>query len=265
MTPRWLQLLLMSHAVEERPSWPTDAQSTHRTIRDNTIILFLVFIYWAALDLSCGMWVLLLWHTDSLVVAPGLQSTWVQLPHGMWDFSSLTRGRTPVHCIARRIPNHWTTREVPKWVISHHKVLGVVFYAAINNQDNNFQCVLTLCLLIIFINDVIWSLQQHLEVCGINPHFTNEETEAWKACLIANKEHKQGLYQGPFLITDSTLPTIPLCWQVGALKNEKHKVFQIELCLCPLEGELTLSFPFFVFFILCYCRVKQTLERWSDK
>ena len=223
MTPRWLQLLLMSHAVEERPSWPTDAQSTHRTIRDNTIILFLVFIYWAALDLSCGMWVLLLWHTDSLVVAPGLQSTWVQLPHGMWDFSSLTRGRTPVHCIARRIPNHWTTREVPKWVISHHKVLGVVFYAAINNQDNNFQCVLTLCLLIIFINDVIWSLQQHLEVCGINPHFTNEETEAWKACLIANKEHKQGLYQGPFLIqTPHSQPSLYVDkWGHWRMKNTR--------------------------------------------
>ena len=38
---------------------------------------------------------------------------WAQLPHGMWDLSSLTRDRTHVPCIGRWILNHWTTREVP--------------------------------------------------------------------------------------------------------------------------------------------------------
>ena len=31
----------------------------------------------------------------------------------MWDLSSLTRDRTRVPCIGRRILNHWTTREIP--------------------------------------------------------------------------------------------------------------------------------------------------------
>ena len=31
--------------------------------------------------------------------------------HGTWDLSSLTRDRTHVPCIGRRILNHWTTRE----------------------------------------------------------------------------------------------------------------------------------------------------------
>ena len=36
-----------------------------------------------------------------------------ELPHGMWDLSSLTRGGTHVPCIGMWILNHWTTREVP--------------------------------------------------------------------------------------------------------------------------------------------------------
>ena len=37
---------------------------------------------------------------------------WVQLPHGLWDLSSLTR--EPVSpCIEWWILNHWTAREVP--------------------------------------------------------------------------------------------------------------------------------------------------------
>ena len=31
----------------------------------------------------------------------------------MWNLSSPTRDWTHAHCIARQIPNHWTTREVP--------------------------------------------------------------------------------------------------------------------------------------------------------
>ena len=50
------------------------------------------------------------------IAAPGLQSTWAYLPCGMWDLSSLTRDRTHVPCIGRRILNHWTTREVPELI-----------------------------------------------------------------------------------------------------------------------------------------------------
>ena len=37
-----------------------------------------------------------------------------QSPQGMWDLSSLTRDQTCVSCIAKCIPNPWTTREVPQ-------------------------------------------------------------------------------------------------------------------------------------------------------
>ena len=38
---------------------------------------------------------------------------WAQLPLGVWDLSSLTRGHTCVSCIGRQILNHWTAREEP--------------------------------------------------------------------------------------------------------------------------------------------------------
>ena len=41
-----------------------------------------------------------------------------QLPLGMWDPSSLTRDRTGVPCVERRILNHWTAREVPACLIA---------------------------------------------------------------------------------------------------------------------------------------------------
>ena len=37
----------------------------------------------------------------------------VQLPQGMWDLSSLTRGQICIPCTRRQILNHWTTGEVP--------------------------------------------------------------------------------------------------------------------------------------------------------
>ena len=47
----------------------------------------------------------------------GLQSTWAlgveALRLKMWDFISPTGNRTLVPCLARWIPHHWTTREVP--------------------------------------------------------------------------------------------------------------------------------------------------------
>ena len=35
------------------------------------------------------------------------------LPHSIWDLSSLTRDETHVPCVGRWILSHWTTREVP--------------------------------------------------------------------------------------------------------------------------------------------------------
>ena len=99
---------------------------------------FLIFIYLLAVSgLSCGTWDFLLRCTgSSLVVSRGLQSSWplqlqlagsvvvvhglsscgtpAQLSRSMWDLSSLTRDGTSIPCIARRILNHWNTREVPQ-------------------------------------------------------------------------------------------------------------------------------------------------------
>ena len=43
--------------------------------------------------------------------------SWASLLPGVWDLSSLTGGQTHVSCIARWIPNPWTTREVPVLLI----------------------------------------------------------------------------------------------------------------------------------------------------
>ena len=66
-----------------------------------------------SLVVACGL--CSLQHAGSLVEARNLSSCGMQvlLPHGMWDLSSLTRGRTLVPCIVRRILYHWTIREVP--------------------------------------------------------------------------------------------------------------------------------------------------------
>lgn len=40
----------------------------------------------------------------------------------------------------------------------------------------------------------------YLEICVINPLFTNEETEAWKECFTTKNEQKQGLSPQPFLM-----------------------------------------------------------------
>ena len=50
----------------------------------------------------------LLWLTDSQVVAQGLSC-----PAASVAPTSPTRDQTHVHCVARQILNHWTTREVP--------------------------------------------------------------------------------------------------------------------------------------------------------
>ena len=55
-------------------------------------------------------------HAGSLVEVHKLSScgTRAQSPRSIWDLSSLTRDRTCVPCIGRRILHHWTTGEVPK-------------------------------------------------------------------------------------------------------------------------------------------------------
>ena len=75
---------------------------------------FYLFIYLAASGLGCVMWDLLLQGTDSLVVAHGLSCSVARgilvSPPGI---------KIHVSCIARRILNQWTTREIPGHNSSH--------------------------------------------------------------------------------------------------------------------------------------------------
>lgn len=63
-------------------------------------------------------------HSGSVAVVPD------QLPCGIWDRSSQTRGRTRVPCIGKQIPSHWATREVlnckQQSLLSIHCVPGTV-------------------------------------------------------------------------------------------------------------------------------------------
>ena len=54
-------------------------------------------------------------HAGSFTVVHRLPNcnSWAQLLHSMWDLSFPTRDLIYIHCIAKQILNHWTTREVP--------------------------------------------------------------------------------------------------------------------------------------------------------
>ena len=59
------------------------------------------------------MWGLSSWAMGSRVLVLSTSGSLALLPHGMWDLSTPTRGRTCIPCIARRILNSQITREVP--------------------------------------------------------------------------------------------------------------------------------------------------------
>ena len=82
------------------------------TPRNLSPYIFLIFIYLAALGLSCGMQDLLLWHLGSVV----------ELSH-MWDLSSLIKDETHIPCIGRQILNHWITRQSKCITFSSHCLL----------------------------------------------------------------------------------------------------------------------------------------------
>ena len=77
----------------------------------------------------------------------------------MWDLSSLTRDRTHVPCIARWIPYHWTTREVPTWMD-----LEVIMLSGISQTVKDKYCAISL-------------------ICGIKSK-TNEQTYRSRNRLI---------------------------------------------------------------------------------
>ena len=63
----------------------------------------------------------------------------------MRDLSSQTRDQTLIHCIGKRILNHWTTEEVPntlllqlnKWRQNNGPILELEFSVEIVKQDMN--------------------------------------------------------------------------------------------------------------------------------
>ena len=82
-----------------------------------------LFIYLAALGLSCGTWGRHCVMWDLLVGVHGLSHCGtrtpgypgsVVVPCGLWHMgSSSTRDQTCVPCVGGQILNHWTTRDVP--------------------------------------------------------------------------------------------------------------------------------------------------------
>ena len=67
-----------------------------------------LFIYLAALSLSCG-------------------SAWVLLPRSMWDSTSPTRNPTGVSHITRQIFSLWTTSKVPVCLILLFAFSGILY------------------------------------------------------------------------------------------------------------------------------------------
>ena len=99
---------------------------THYIFTLNDDLFFNIYLFiWLprVLVAACGIFaaargVFSLQRRDSLALVRGLSScsTWAELVHSMWDLSSPTRDQTCVPCIAKQIFNHWTTREVSKWL-----------------------------------------------------------------------------------------------------------------------------------------------------
>ena len=84
---------------------------------------FLIFTYLAGSQLQ---------HTYSLVVVYQFSSCSMQaqLPLGMWDLSSLSKDQTHIHCTAKWIFNHWTTREVLEYTLIFYEMQALRFNKA---------------------------------------------------------------------------------------------------------------------------------------
>ena len=81
---------------------------------------------------SCGAWAPE--HTGSVDAVCRLK-----LPCGMWDLSCLTRDRTRVPYIGRRILNHWTTREISDQQFKKKVNFGVdrrKYYRTMEGHEN---------------------------------------------------------------------------------------------------------------------------------
>ena len=125
------QPAIITHTFTESTN---SCQGPNKSRKELTFILFILFYYYYYFWLH---WVLVAAHgifccgtrgvlfscgtqapegVGSVVVAHGLFSCGMraQQPCDMWDLSSLTRDRTHVPYIGRRILNCWATREVPR-------------------------------------------------------------------------------------------------------------------------------------------------------
>lgn len=97
--------------------------------------------------------------------------------------------------------------------------------------------MVTLCLLIIFINVIPSSLSNTQKYVSLHPILQMKKLKVGKNALQLIKAETR-LESRAFLILDSTLPMVTLYRQVGEQKAEKHKMFQSELrCLGPSQGE----------------------------
>ena len=138
----------------------------------------------------------------------------------MWDLSSLTRDKTHIPCIGRRILNHWTTREIPVYLVfketarpfsreavcvtfppvtcvcdaisrhpHHHFLLWLFFIFAI--LIDVYQC-LKMVLICISDNDVVHPLLCCCHLCGLFREcllmsFTHFLTQLFASLLLSFK------------------------------------------------------------------------------
>ena len=85
-----------------------------------TLYLYGIFFYLAALGLSCSRQI---FTASCGIFFAAVHALYGALAQNLWcanlgplqnvGFSSLTRDRTCIPCMARQILNHWTTRGVP--------------------------------------------------------------------------------------------------------------------------------------------------------
>ena len=141
-------------------------------------------------------------HAGSFIAAHRLStcSARAQLFHGMWDLSSPIRDQACIPCIASRLLNHWTTREVPvfsfdlkskeltkvkRWLLRKkikHFIMEIleIFILKFSNVHKESPHPQHLAAIIIISRPSLFHLYQELANCGpvgkihLPPVFINE-------------------------------------------------------------------------------------------
>ena len=90
----------------------------------NRNVIFLTWRFFVKFFIFLNFNIYIFWPCWAFIGEHGLLWVRSHMPHGIWSGSSLTRNWTRVLCIGRRVLNHWTTREVLRYLF---------FYKCSNN------------------------------------------------------------------------------------------------------------------------------------